>query len=97
MSLAIDPNEVTAVLLADGWHEVQVLGDNSWSSFDLDSYEYVDAQSDPDRDPIVLVGGGQSGICSVGFTFRELVDENGTRRYCTVMGPLTSILAVRTR
>ena len=31
MSLAIDPNDVIAVLLADGWHEVMDLGDWDWS------------------------------------------------------------------
>jgi hypothetical protein len=35
MSLAIDTDDVQAVLLADGWHRVEV------QSFDLDAYEYV--------------------------------------------------------
>jgi len=35
MSLAIDIDRVTAVLLADGWHQVEE------ESFVLDSYEYV--------------------------------------------------------
>lgn len=34
-SLAIDPDDVTEVLLADGWHEVDK------DSFDLDAYEYI--------------------------------------------------------
>lgn len=35
MSLAIDVDKVTAVLLADSWHEVAA------ASFALDSYEYI--------------------------------------------------------
>ena len=35
MSLAIDSEEVEAVLLADGWHEVYR------SSFELDLYQFV--------------------------------------------------------
>jgi hypothetical protein len=36
MSLYINPGKVTAVLLADGWHDV------ADDSFDLDAYEYVE-------------------------------------------------------
>jgi hypothetical protein len=38
MSLAIDPAQVTAVLLVDGWHHVH------GGSFDLEAYEYVAPQ-----------------------------------------------------
>jgi hypothetical protein len=36
MSLAIDVDAVTHVLLSDGWHVVHK------ASFDLDAYEYID-------------------------------------------------------
>jgi hypothetical protein len=38
-------------------------------------------------DPTVLHGGGNSGVCAVGFSFKEDVS--------LVSGPLTAILAVR--
>ena len=46
MSLAIEPENVIAVLLADGWHSVQP------QSFDLDAYEFCEATGD------ALHGGG---------------------------------------
>ncbi len=82
MSLGIDVNAVTAVLLADGWHNV--------TAFYLDAYEYVEEHPEPNRDPFVYLAGGQCPhITSTGFTF---TDDIGA----TVSGPLTSILAVRT-
>ena len=89
MSLAIDPSQVTDVLLADGWHEVTDL------SFDLDSYEYVE-RTEHDALGMVLHGGGQSGICATGFRFNELIEEDGEYLARAVAGPLTSVLAVRT-
>ena len=89
MSLGIDPEKVTEVLLADGWHEVSDL------DFTLDSYEYVEPHPDPNRNPLVLHGGGASGICATGFRFNESVDEDGEHQQRTVAGPLTSILTVR--
>ena len=99
MSLAINPDEVGEVLLADGWHEVDDLADGSGrSSFDLDSYEYVLPHPDSDRDGLVLLGGGQSDlVCSTGFIFQESVDEDGERHHTTIMGPITAIPAVRMR
>jgi hypothetical protein len=84
MSLAIDPDSVTHVLLADseGWHEVD------HGTFDLDAYEYVIAHEGPLESGDILHGGGQSGVCATGFTFRS-----GMYR---VSGPLTAIVAVRT-
>lgn len=41
MSLAIDVDDVTAVLLADGWHEIARLEDSEIASFDVDAYEFV--------------------------------------------------------
>ena len=82
MSLAIDPNLVTAVLLASGRYEVQP------GTFELDSYEFVEPHSNPDRNGHILHGGGNSGVCATGFDF--LVSPNGPR----MAGPLTAILAV---
>lgn len=78
MSLSIDTDRVTAVLLADGRHTVKD------STFDLDSYEYRWGE-------LRLLSGGQCPhVTSTGFTFS---DDTGSRLY----GPVTSILAVRTR
>lgn len=56
MSLWIDVDKVVAVLLADGWHDV----DNN--SFALDAYEYHWQER-----PMHM--GGHSGICATGFSF----------------------------
>lgn len=56
MSLAIDVDKVSAVLLADGWHEV------TGASFDIDSYEFL-------HQDVLLHGGGSSGVCAAGFVF----------------------------
>ena len=77
MSLAIDVDQVAQVLLVDGWHKVE--------SFTLDAYEFI--QKHDGKDPIVLHGGGQGGVCSTGATWQE----KGASFYC----PLTAILAVR--
>lgn len=77
MSLYIEVDEVTEVLLADGWHAV------TDKSFNLDSYEYHWGET-------VLHGGGNSGVCATGYTF---VDADGD----TLFGPLTALLAVKTR
>lgn len=90
MSLAIDTDTVTRVLLSDGWHRV------ANATFDLDAYEYLwSGQSevrvvDSQHDAMVLHGGGQSGICATGFSFYD--DETGDVLY----GPLTAIQAVAT-
>lgn len=60
MSLAIDINKVTHVLLADGWHKVR---DNS---FLLDSYEFISGKPSNFN---IEHGGGDSDICAVGFYF----------------------------
>jgi hypothetical protein len=79
VSLYINTNKVTAVLLADGWHDVVP------NTFDLDSYEMHDGAE------YLLLGGGQAdGVCQIGFGFIE-EEEPDT----TVYGPLTSILAVK--
>ena len=82
MSLSISTDKVAFVLLADGWHRVEN------SSFDLDTYEYVDEyyhRLSSDVSP------------ATGFTFIERLgnypDLSGPR--VRVSGPITSILAVR--
>jgi hypothetical protein len=83
MSLAINPDRVFGVLLADGWHEVQQ------GSFYFDAYEFVDEDGDP-----VLSGGSVPGVPATGASW---IDPKHTavtgivRFYC----PVTSILAVK--
>jgi hypothetical protein len=97
MSLNIDIDKVTAVLLADGWHDVA--WDNE-STFELDAYEYVDGDhlaqlhargSDPGS-AIHLAGGAEEsvGVAATGFRFWTGSGE-------IMAGPITAILAVRTR
>ena len=75
MSLDIDVEKVTGVLLADGWHNV------TSKSFILDAYEYSHA----------FHGGGQSGVCATGASWKEA--GGSVVLYC----PLTAILAVKTK
>jgi len=90
VSLAIDIDKVSQVLLADGWHDV------SRSSFDLDSYEFVQNVDDDGPLPhgskaeslVLLAGGKVQGIPSTGATWRE---SDGSKMYC----PVTAVLAVR--
>jgi hypothetical protein len=77
MSLAINVDKVAEVLLTDGWHTVE--------SFTLNSYEFIQVREG--KEPLVLHGAGQSGVCSTGATWQE----KGASFYC----PLTAILAVR--
>lgn len=59
MSLRIDIDKVTAVLLADGWHTVDD------ASFDCDAYEFMSGDGE------LVHGGGQSGVCATGFGFNS--------------------------
>jgi len=59
MSIAIDTDRITDVLLADGWHMV------AGESFDLDSYEYVCEEQ------LVHAGGRDRLITATGFTFTD--------------------------
>lgn len=86
MSLEINIQRVTAVLLADGWHAVDP------GTFDLDAYEFMYPHPNPDRDDIYVHLGGKSGVCATGYTFTEATGEHGGQ---AVFGPLTAILAVR--
>jgi hypothetical protein len=86
VSLAIDIDNVDAVLLADGWHHVED------GSFVLDSYEYLGG---------VRLDYEHCGWPAIGFSFLEEREENagaafkGDKR--RVSGPLTAILAVAER
>ena len=86
MSLAIDVDKVKGVLLSDGWYEVKD------RSFVLDSYEYLwwpeGADGAKIEEPDVVHGGGQSGVCATGFTFKGNEGD-------WISGPLTAIEAVR--
>ena len=73
MSLAINVDLVTHVLLADGWHTVH--GD----SFDLDAYEYMH-----EKNPIVK-GGSVAGVPSTGAVWLE---SDGTRIMCPLTSVL---------
>ena len=86
MSLAIDVNTVTAVLLPDGWHNV------ADRSFDIDSYEFVEHhRPDPHRYTQALLSeGGEPLIPASGFRF---IEDDGDAT--PIEGPLTSVLAVR--
>ncbi len=79
MSLHIEVDEITEVLLVDGWHRVVD------KSFDLDSYEFLDG---PGTDAFLLHGAGRAGICSTGFRFKGPDGQ-------ILAGPLSAILAVR--
>lgn len=67
MSLAIDVDKVTAVLLADGWHRV------SDKSFAVDAYEFL-SEGDVERRV-------REGVPSTGATWTE-AQHAGTRFFC---------------
>ena len=82
MSLEIDYATVTAILLPDGGHDV------ASGTFDTDSYEFVEAVPGESIPKLIVGGGTVQGVPATGFTFRE---TNGKE----IVGPLTSILALR--
>jgi hypothetical protein len=82
MSLVLDVDRVSAVLLADGWHNVAFDPEGA-STFYLDAYEFI-------RGNEVVHAGGASGVCSTGATWLD--KDGGFYIAC----PLTAILAIRT-
>jgi hypothetical protein len=96
MSLAIEVDDITHVLLADGWHEV------SDASFGTDSYEFMRREGTGDSP---ILGGGQEkqDIAAAGHrgsTSREHIAAAGfsfTEGDHILSGPLTSVLAVKTQ
>lgn len=82
VSLAIDVDAITEVLLQDGWHSVLN------ASFTLDAYEFVqNTATAAGESSLVLHGGGEAGVCSTGFSFES---NDGH-----IAGPLTAIQAVK--
>ena len=95
MSLGIDTDLVSHVLLTDGWYTVVD------HSFTLDSYEFFSYHRNDPNDPNahhVLHAGGGSGMCDTGFSFR-VSPRRGTddKPGDLISGPLTAIQAVRYR
>jgi hypothetical protein len=84
MSLEIDVEKISEVLLADGWHTVSPVGDGR-SSFGLDIYEFRQPQQDAAQQTKEgqEEGGAQSGA--------RWTESDGSRVFC----PVTSILAVK--
>jgi hypothetical protein len=83
MSLAINPERVIRILLADGWH------DCADASFDLDAYEFIE-QYDKGKTRTIFGGGQDKQVPSTGFVFTDT--ESGNQLF----GPITSIIAVET-
>lgn len=80
MTLAIKTSDVSAVLLADGWHEVEP------GSFTLQRLAFTDADGIEHR----------KASKSLGYRFLEQHRSLGTVQTIMVAGPLKAILAVRT-
>jgi hypothetical protein len=90
MGLAIDIDEVEAVLLADGWHDVVFF--EGKSSFETDAYEFIQKGDEKSFD--LRVGRGTvEGVPSMGAQWSELRKN----QICKISCPLTAILAVRER
>lgn len=89
MSLLIEIDKVTEVLLADGWHVVDWNAPGKVSSFEIDAYEFLRYRADENhRDHVTAVGGGEvSGVSAVGATWQTA----GIQIAC----PFPSILAVK--
>lgn len=88
MSLAIDPDNVTHVLLADGWHAcdfdcTRANDKEKASSFCFDAYEYFTEYWNFDQ----LKTAFHTSFDGVGFTFNE--------EGITISGPASSIIAVK--
>ena len=95
MSLAIEVDDITQVLLADGWHTVDD------ASFGIDSFEFMWREGMGDSPS--LGGGQEKQIAAAGHrgsTAREHIAAAGfsfTEGDHVVCGPLTSVLAVKVK
>jgi hypothetical protein len=95
MSLAIEVDDITHVLLADGWHTVHD------ASFGIDSYEFM--RHEGMGDSPTLGGGQDKHIAAAGHrgsTSREHIAAAGfsfTESDQVLCGPLTSVLAVKVK
>jgi hypothetical protein len=92
MSLEIDVEKISEVLLADGWHKVSAVGDGR-SSFGLDVYEFHEPhgqeQSEPPPNAAQQAKGGKEQHGA--RTGARWTESDGSRVFC----PVTSILAVK--
>ena len=89
MSLAIDIEKVSDVLLADGWHHVEFA--KGKSTFVIDAYDFLEHREEG-REPLIHVSGGTvAGVPSTGAGWLE--HESGKSYVVTC--PLTAILAVK--
>lgn len=86
MSLDIEIDHVTGVLLKAGWHQVVE------NSFTVDAYEYVHREAGNGVGPgELLVGGGSlPGVSSAGAAWKESEDDY-------VACPVSLIIAVKYR
>jgi hypothetical protein len=96
MSLAIEVDDITHVLLADGWHTVHD------ASFGIDSYEFM--RHEGMGDSPTLGGGQDKHIAEAGHrgsrTSRKHIAAAGfsfTESDQVLCGPLTSVLAVKVK
>jgi hypothetical protein len=92
MSLAIDVDKVSNVLLADGWHTVK-FGADGKSTFKFDDYVYIRNRGGKESAPeIVLERGECQGVPPIGATWLE---EQFSAEAEVVYCPITAILAVK--
>ena len=91
MSLAINVDCVASVLLSNGeWIGVE-FNDNGVSTFDLDSYEYIQPNDENRiKDRVLLAGGIERLVPATGATWK--VKRDG--KLLTFNCPITSIVAV---
>ncbi len=92
MSLEIDVEKISEVLLADGWHKVSAVGDGR-SSFGLDVYEFQEphGQEQPDPQPNPAQQAKEGKESHGARTGARWTESDGSRVFC----PVTSILAVK--
>jgi hypothetical protein len=88
MSLEIDVEKISEVLLADGWHKVSAVGDGR-SSFGLEIYEFREAKLATQESPVPQTKEGQAQTAS--RSGARWTESDGSRVFC----PVTSILAVK--
>ena len=89
MSIAIDIDKVSDVLLADGWHHVEFAKDKS--TFVIDAYDFLE-RTEEGKEPLIHVSGGT--VAGVPSTGAEWLERESGKSY-VVTCPLTAILAVK--